>query len=750
MKRFRPERQVSPITLNDLQHLHDRGIHQNLWRHLLTQHNVDESATAEVVLDALNQATLPEDLDAQSKHLLAHIHACGGRQRGELLRKEFLLQTLEDMTPQLAQLLQRGIVWPIPSSDQDHMTLGLLIEQHELLQVDLALPDGYTKTIAQWSLEPLTSTVAEEIEGTLYEQTSLDMLELNLLHLCDALHAETLKLNKSGAPNKRSLSRFSTGLVLPGETQPTETLDAQNLHHLDYVALLLALAKTLGFLHVQTEGINTAQEPTQYKSVTTDFDAMQSFFGQNVSRRNKILEQALQNLKAWDEVLSHTLPISPQQEQDIDAQLSLTRTNGQWLIGARGYIMSILRRAPLEGWMDEEALIDLCIQFDRDYVDSVLASRTELNARNYVHIFITHMLAWAGIIEQGKTPEGQRLVRLTSRGASLIQGEELPSAPQSPCLIVQPNFEVMVFLDNTTTQTLFKLYQLGTRVGLADRVATFRMTSQSIQRGYSLGLDARGVIKLLNDLGHTPLDQTVDFQLTDWERIWKQVTLYADGILLRHEDPDTFDLIVGQLQHEWRNNDDLQLIRLSPGAAFVSQADLEPLGRMMTHNPSLLIDYLGVIPPCFEFVDTLAFVVNPTECDIITWNQIDTIATKVQAQSKRLRWYYELDLDAIETRWPEDTLKHLLDFLRPRSIGGLPAEQEIKLRALLSRRRKVHIEQQWVVVRFGDALTAQLFANIPEVQDMGATALGDRAFGIPNEHLESLQVLLDRLSIATS
>ena len=62
---------------------------------------------------------------------------------------------------------------------------------------------------------------------------------------------EPLKLNKSGAPNRRSLSKFTTGLTLPDAPPraPME-LDLSDAEHLDYFAFLFSLGQALEMIDV--------------------------------------------------------------------------------------------------------------------------------------------------------------------------------------------------------------------------------------------------------------------------------------------------------------------------------------------------------------------------------------------------------------------------------------------------------------------------------------------------------------------
>lgn len=744
----REHRHQGPLSEEELQWLSGRGLHVTLWRHLAAQwgqvSEVEFQDFAQALAEQDRAVEKLETLDPELRGILSFVAHEGGRLRGELLRKAYLLRTLQDITPRIEDALSLGLLISIPSADQHDLTKDALFDQATYLQTDLALPQGvYTQmcTIppdeSPWALERgATGLNPGEPTNT---TSSLDALELNLLHVCDALNAEPLRLNKSGAPNRRSLTRFVEGILPPGSQDPISDLDAQNITQLDYVAYVLALGLALDMIHVQDQ------------NARVEFEPMQAFFSRPQDARHRALESALQNLKAWNEVLSSRLEGEGAQEQDLDAQLSLLTTNGEWLISARGYVLSVLRRAKIgQQWVRLDDIIELCVDLDRDYLPRVLSGYSDTQPETYVRLCVERLLGWSGVLESSidQTTE-ERLVRLSPRGYCLISGDAHDDV-QGPCLVVQPNFEVMVFLDNAPTPVLFQLYQIATRVSLADRVATFRLTSQSIQRGYALGMDVEHTLTFLETSGHTPLDQTIKFQLEDWARMWARVTLYANGVLLRHEDPDAFDLVVGQLKHEWRNLD-IELVRLSPGAAFASHVDMDVFERMFTHNPSIIIDYLGHIPACLEFVDGLHFTLRPAFCDIITFEEIGNVARRDTDQGTRLEWHYTLDLDAANKKWPQDTLEHLLDWLRPRAMGGLGAAQELILRSRLDHAPEAGVREDLLVVRFESEHIAELFAQVPKAQELIAARLGALTFGVSLEKEDELDQLLDHLHIkATS
>jgi dihydroorotase len=80
----------------------------------------------------------------------------------------------------------------------------------------------------------------------------------------------------------------------------------------------------------------------------------------------------------------------------------------------------------------------------------------------------------------------------------------------------------MVFVDAAPLSLLYMLYRIGERARQADRVATFRLSAESVQRGFSLGDDADEIVDALEQgiidvvatdhAPHAAIDKEVPFE----------------------------------------------------------------------------------------------------------------------------------------------------------------------------------------------------------------------------------------------
>ena len=732
---------TGPISRADIDAIFDRGYSGASLRALLKHWSLSESdpdAFAAALEDPERARAFLEQCTEEQFVLLEALAERGGRARAENLRKELLLGGRGEHGESIRALVRRGVVIVVPGSGQAELELDALLEQQGFLQQEIALAAALEELVEGRIARGEVGVFHGEVTSSRVELSQA--LELNLLHLSVALIQNPLRLNKSGAPNRRSLAKFVEGLTRPAlsnSPDPWFELGVSDSDD-DYLAFLLALAAQLKLTRVRGH------------ELVGSFDQAQKYFCASDEKRSMRRLDALKKLAGWSELVSAALINARQSEDVIDLQLSQHADNGAALIGARGYLLSVLRRAHLDGWTPVDAVVELCMQLDRDYLPRVLSKlgTHDLDIAEYVRAFISRALLWMGLVELGVADDETEVMRLSEQGEQLLGQADAPVQVATPggCMIVQPNLEAMVFLDNAAMEVLFRMYQVSDRVGLANRVATFKLSARSVQRGYSQGLDAEGAISMLNAASHAPLASATEFQLRDWERVWGKMTLWARGTLIRHEDPDRLDSLLSELLHVWRGKD-VQIERITAGAVFIDIDDVTELHRIVDRNDGVWIDYLGHIPPCLEFEEPLVLAYSPMFSDIGTIDELKKISAELKPRCTPRRRVVELQAEAILERWPEETFAHVVDFLRPRAIGGLPASHELKLHALLERPPVARIRESVTVLTLESAQIMEIFCRVEEVAPMILARLGDRAIAVAHDDLPSLRELLTRVGV---
>jgi hypothetical protein len=733
-----------PLESEELLGLFNRGYGLSSRRFLAESWGLEPEAEGEEVAGRINDEDAVigrlKNLSKRERVALSQVAASGGRMRGENLRRDLLLRGFGDQGVTLKSLVESSILIPLPNPGESELDIEGLLEQENFLQRDLAVPVPLIEELSEEaeSLGPeALGQWSGDIETTL--EGDLDSLELNLVHLSSMLQQEPLRLNKSGTPNRRSLARFARGITMPGGVgEAADELDLKDALQLDYLTFLLAMCVEFGF--VELDG----------QTIVGRYEAVEDYFCADVDKRNRALVNCFQGMKHWNEVESHDLGRG-QSRSDAEEHFSYFEPTGEPLIGARGYVLSVLRRSRMGQWTPLSAIIDLCAQLDRSYLPRALGKiEPPIEPRVYIEAVLRRALMWMGLVELGESEDGVEMIRATDRGIDVLgidaeREEEEGGKSPGECLVVQPNFEVMLFLDPAPLKIVYRLYQIGRRDKLTDRVANFRLTAESVQRGFGLGLDADKVVELLNEYSHAPVPDTVSFQLQDWERVHQKLKLYANGLLVRHNDPDQLDLIIGQLRHS-QGNEDFEAIRLGPSSAYIPDADTEGVERVTEQDDTVLIDYLGEIPPSLYFVDSLEVMVDTMESDFVTLSELDKIAEDLEDGYDTTK-FFRLDVSKIKQRWPEDTLESVIEFLDQRSDGGLPSMQALRLRNVLDEPLEVAMSRGVTVIVMEDEASADHFASIPECDPIIERRLGEVAFAIKRGQEEVLDEILEELGV---
>ncbi|QDG50748.1 hypothetical protein FIV42_08395 [Persicimonas caeni] len=733
-----------PLESEELVALFERGYSLSSKRFLAETWGLSPESEGIQVAGHVNSKDVVDERLAQVNKLqrviLSQVAASGGRMRGENLRRDLLLRGFGDTDEVLRELVEQALLIPLPNPGESELDIEGLLDQDSFLQRDLAvvvpLKDQLTEEAEKLGPEAIEAW-SGEISTT--QHNTLEGLELNLLHFASLLQQENLRLNIDGTPNRRSLVRFGRGITFPGESgEAADDLDLNDAVQLDYLTFLLALSLELDFVDKQDQSITGKQGPVE------------EFFCADPDGRNRMLSSAFRGLKYWSEVesLSLTRAGGPADSEEHFSQFEPT---GEPFIGARGYVLSVLKRARLGQWTPVEAMIDLCAQLDKSYLPRAL-SKTEppVEPRRYIEAVLRRGLIWLGVIEFGESDDGVEMMRVTPRGAKLlgvkIEREETDAGPPpSECMVVQPNFEVMLFLDPAPLEIVYRLYQVGQREKLSERVANFKLTAETVQRGLGMGLSADEIVETLNKFSHAPVPDTVAFQIRDWERVHRKLELFANGVLIRHPDPDKLDLVIGQLRHEQRGKDFVSY-RLGPESAFLPDSNPAGLERLVEQQDGVLIDYLGDIPPSLYFVDMLEVMIDPLETDIVTLSELDKIGTQLEDSTPRSR-FYKIEVGKSARRWPDNTLDHIVKFLDARTDGGIPPAQALKLRSLLDKPLEVAMSSGVTVIVLENAEIADRFAQIPECDPLIERRLGDVAFSIKKGHEDELNEMLEELGI---
>jgi hypothetical protein len=254
-----------------------------------------------------------------------------------------------------------------------------------------------------------------------------------------------------------------------------------------------------------------------------------------------------------------------------------------------------LRELKLGAWVDIHApafaarnryLANLDLFGVRDRFQSRYQFAQQTGMRD-PHQLAQALTAWArerlflfGLIDIADVEGKPGLLRLTALGAKAL-GIDVPEAEldRSAPLIVNPDFEIMLFPDGNTYDLVTELDRFAERTA-SDSVYRYRVTESSIEKAVAEGLEPSSILATLSEHSRVEVPQNVIYSIGQWAGKVKFVTQTTVS-LVRGRNKEVLDRIL----HDRALRPHV-LERLSPTVLLMSPelsraqlaALLEPLG----------------------------------------------------------------------------------------------------------------------------------------------------------------------------
>ncbi len=146
-------------------------------------------------------------------------------------------------------------------------------------------------------------------------------------------------------------------------------------------------------------------------------------------------------------------------------------------------------------------------------------------------LWIRKYLYLLGIVDMGYDASGRAMaLRLTPLGAELLGMLPGRSLEAGGHLVVNPDFEVVLFPDERSHELIFQLDRFCEREH-KDTLYRYRITPGALHRALGQGMTLDEILELLRRRSRTPLPQNVAYSLESWARKSGLVTVHRDGRL---------------------------------------------------------------------------------------------------------------------------------------------------------------------------------------------------------------------------
>ncbi len=168
------------------------------------------------------------------------------------------------------------------------------------------------------------------------------------------------------------------------------------------------------------------------------------------------------------------------------------------------------------------------------------------------HLFhwVRKRLHLLGIVDIGCKDGHPVALRLSDLGASLLAGPAQAAEGARSSLVINPDFEILLFPESDAYELVHTLDRFATRTG-SDRLYRFQLDERSVSRGLADGIGIGEILEVLTDRCRAAMPQNVLFSLRDWADRAGALTLKGERELHARR-KDTLDRLLEHARvREW-------------------------------------------------------------------------------------------------------------------------------------------------------------------------------------------------------
>ncbi len=300
------------------------------------------------------------------------------------------------------------------------------------------------------------------------------------------------------------------------------------------------------------------------------------------------------------------------------------------------------------------------------------------------HWFVSALTTWLyflGLVELALDNDQGSGFRLTELGWATFRPDlaaapildTLPQFADKPAWVVQPNFDIIAYLDQVSAPQLAFLERHAERTQSHRHTAHYQITRASVYRGLESGTTLDALLTGLQAGSQVELPQNVVVELREWAALRERLSIRRSARLI--EFPSAAALQAG-LSQGLVGSIHAERFLLLDAHASISIADLSSINYAQTLPPNLSVTEKGTIH------------LKRGAHDLMTAAQLSQWALQTDAST----WQLTAESVSAALR-PGRKINDLLTLLKSRSAHGkLPLLIETALRSWANERFAVELE----------------------------------------------------------
>ena len=325
---------------------------------------------------------------------------------------------------------------------------------------------------------------------------------------------------------------------------------------------------------------------------------------------------------------------------------------------------------------------------------------------------------------------GQRAVRTVQQPAQ-----------DGTCWIVQPNFDVIVFLDRASPAHLSFLERIAERKPSEGMTALYHLTRETVYAGLELGIQPDSLVETLSKGCDYPLPDNIKHTLSDWAERREQLTVYRASSILEFSTEKARDAASRKKQSAGIPIGERFLL-LSGASRITSMAALV----------SRTIDYYGLPVRCVKASEDGILRINPARADLLIRGELASWAEQAKeaendAEDANCWRVTQASVQkAVSSGW---TAEKIIDSLSGRLSNLLPPLLAVAIRAWAKPRAHLTtvVVATDLVLQIADTEVAHAIGGSTLLQPYLRSRLGPQTFIVDRKLLKEFRKKLAGLGL---
>lgn len=358
----------------------------------------------------------------------------------------------------------------------------------------------------------------------------------------------------------------------------------------------------------------------------------------------------------------------------------------------------------------------------------------------FVEAMLTSWLYWLGVVELARSANDALLFRLTELGRAVVAGKagdapELATASDAPAWVVQPNYDIVVYLDAVSPAQLAFLEQHAERRQAEAHTAHYQLTRESVYRGLEGGdATVESVLETLRQGARTELPQNVEREMHEWAGQRERITITAKARLIAFPSAETRALALEAGLHGTPVGETYVLVK---SGTQVKAALKAVFGLQIIPT----IDYAQPPLKCLRAGEDGRLTLVEDTGDLLIRGQLARCAEPVDAKHWRIT-----PASLATLRRAGVTPAALLALLNARVIGTVPPVLEIAIGNALGTRDTLQAGTAYLLRVTNKKLYAAITTS-PMLQPFLLDVPGPDTIAIDHERLEEFTAKLEWLGV---